>query len=65
MPRAMKLIDETTGMMECTICGSVHVANLRPSSEGGGFYRGSWQCSNEACPTKQKSPAKPGRVWAV
>lgn len=39
----MKLLDPSTGLMECTVCGHRHVANVKPDS-GGKFYRGSWQC---------------------
>ena len=49
--KAMKLVDGYTGM-ECKTCGSVHFASLK---RGGGYYRGSWQCSNETCPTKIKN----------
>ncbi len=41
--KVMKLIDPSTGMMECRVCGSVHRASLR---SGGHYYRGSWQCLN-------------------
>ena len=54
MPKAMKLIDGSTGLMECKTCGATHFANLKPSTEGGGYYRSSWQCSNQTCPTKQR-----------
>jgi hypothetical protein len=43
MSKVMKLINPSTGLMECKVCGRQHIANLR----GGGFYkRGSWQCTN-------------------
>ena len=41
--KAMKLLDPSTGLMQCRVCGSVHWAMVRP---GGHFYRGSWQCIN-------------------
>jgi hypothetical protein len=41
--KVMKLIDPSTGVMECKICGRRHIANLRG---GGHYYRGSWQCLN-------------------
>ena len=41
--KVMKLIDPHTGLMECKVCGSVHIANLR---SGGHYLRGSWQCRN-------------------
>ncbi len=40
--KVMRLVDPSSGKMECKVCGSVHWANLR---SGGHFYRGSWQCS--------------------
>ena len=43
--KIMKLIDRSTGLMECKICGSRHVASVRPYSNGC-YYRGSWQCIN-------------------
>ena len=44
-PKVMKLVDERTGLMECRVCGNIHLANLQ--SRLGKFpiyYRGSWQC---------------------
>ena len=41
--KVMKLIDAETGKMECKVCGSIHLANVKPGS-GGKFYRGAWQC---------------------
>ena len=41
--KAMKLLDPSTGLMECRMCGSRHHANLR---RGGHYFRGSWQCIN-------------------
>jgi len=43
--KVMKLLDATTGLMECTVCGHRHYAKIRPNS-GGNYYRGSWQCAN-------------------
>jgi hypothetical protein len=39
----MKLIDGRTGLMECTVCGSRHYANVQRS---GGYKRGSFMCQN-------------------
>ncbi len=39
--KVMKLIDPSTGLMECKVCGSRHFAML---SGGGKYVRGSWQC---------------------
>jgi hypothetical protein len=52
LKRPMKLINAHTGLMECTVCGSRHCANIKPQS-GGRFYRGAWQCLSDVCPTKQ------------
>jgi hypothetical protein len=41
----MELIDDSTGLMKCFVCGQEHFANLKPNSDGE-FYRGAWQCSN-------------------
>ena len=41
--KVMKLIDVSTGLMECQICGARHLSNLKT---GGKYYRGSWQCQN-------------------
>ena len=49
-PKAMKLLDPYTGLMECKHCGYRHQAQLR---SGGHYYRGSWQCGNPVCPSKQ------------
>ncbi len=48
MPRGtMKLIDRTTGLMECRVCGTRHRGTIRPDS-GGQMRRGSWQCLERA-----------------
>jgi hypothetical protein len=47
----MKLVDVSTGGMECRVCGSSHMANLK---HGGFFHYGSYQCCNESCPSNQK-----------
>lgn len=41
--KVMKLIDPSTNLMECKVCGNKHYANI---AEGGKFKRGSWQCEN-------------------
>jgi hypothetical protein len=51
--KVMKLINPYTGEMQCSVCGSQHFANIK-SQSGGRFYRGSWHCSNERCPSNQK-----------
>jgi hypothetical protein len=39
----MKLVDEVTGLMECTQCGSQHHANLL---SGGRYPAKAWRCVN-------------------
>ena len=51
-PKVMKLIDERTGLMECQVCDSRHLASIKPQS-GGHYYRGSWQC-NQGCTIEKK-----------
>ena len=41
--KVMKLIDASTGLMECKICEARHYANI---GSGGKYLRGSWQCPN-------------------
>jgi hypothetical protein len=41
--KVMRLLDPSTGLMECKICGRMHFANR---GRGGYFLRGSWQCLN-------------------
>jgi hypothetical protein len=57
MKKPMKLIDPSTGLMECAVCGWQHCASIKPRSQGR-YYRGSWQCSWDRCPTNE-------RVWDV
>jgi hypothetical protein len=54
-PKVMKLVDGSTGLMRCRVCGAEHHAALK---HGGGYKRGSWQCVN-ACkrPAAQPAPA--------
>jgi hypothetical protein len=54
----MKVIDASSGLMKCEVCGSNHHASLQSGSERADgvtrYYRGSYQCSNEQCPSNQK-----------
>jgi hypothetical protein len=52
-PKIMKLIDPSTGLMECKVCGAQHFAMIRPHSNGY-YYRGSWQCVNGCSITTDK-----------
>jgi hypothetical protein len=51
MAKPMKLIDRNSNLMECRVCGWMHVAFVKT---GGGFRRGAWQCMNGQCPTNIK-----------
>jgi hypothetical protein len=55
--KSMKLVDPSTGKMECKACGSVHFANIQSGLDRADgvsrYYRGSWQCSDERCPTNE------------
>ena len=42
----MKLLDASTGLMECTVCGARPVANLKRTARGTFYERGAWQCLN-------------------
>jgi hypothetical protein len=59
MKGPMKLIDASSGLMECRVCASRHVASLQSGYQRADgvtrFYRGSWQCSNEYCPSNEKA----------
>lgn len=39
----MQLVDNYTGKMICSICGSVHHANIKPMSNGQ-YYKSAWKC---------------------
>lgn len=58
MKGSMKLIDASSGLMECRICDSRHYASLQSGHDRADgvtrYYRGSWQCSNEQCPSNEK-----------
>jgi hypothetical protein len=54
----MKLIDENSGLMECRVCTSRHYASIQSGVERADgvtrFFRGSYQCSWQQCPSNQK-----------
>lgn len=50
--KATRLVDPSTGRMECKHCGSEHYANLAP---GGRYRGGSWQCLNPNCASKENN----------
>lgn len=52
MNRPMKLIGESSGVMECQVCGLSHVASIQSGLERADgitrYYWGNHQCSNAA-----------------
>lgn len=58
MKGPMRLINAGSGLMECRVCGSQHNASLQSGLDRADgvtrYYRGSWQCSNEHCPSNGK-----------
>lgn len=58
MKGPMKLIDASSGLMECRVCGSRHGASLQSGylrADGvTRYHRGTWQCSNDYCPSNDK-----------
>jgi hypothetical protein len=53
----MKVLDASTGLMECRVCGAQHIANLRT---GGHYYRGSWQCADRDSHPDGDTEVSPG-----
>jgi hypothetical protein len=46
MPKkVMKLVDESTGLMECLVCGAKHTAVMKPGADGR-FHPENWECVN-------------------
>lgn len=58
MKGPMKLLNDRSGLMQCCVCGSQHIASLQSRYERSdgktSYYRGSWQCPTEHCPSNQK-----------
>jgi len=58
MKGPMKLINASSGLMECRVCGCRHYASLQSGSERADgmtrYYKGSYQCSGERCPSNRK-----------
>jgi hypothetical protein len=54
----MKVIDASSGLMECRVCHSCHVASIQSGSERADgvtrYFRGSWQCGNDQCLSNQQ-----------
>jgi len=44
--KVMKLVDESTGLMECLVCGAKHNAIMKPGSDGK-YLPENWECVNK------------------
>jgi len=42
----MKLVDESTGLMECLVCGAKHTAVMKPGADGK-YLPENWECVNK------------------
>jgi hypothetical protein len=42
----MKVADESTGLMECLVCGAKHNAVMKPGADGK-FLPENWECVNK------------------
>jgi hypothetical protein len=58
--KVMRLLDLSTGLMECRVCGKRHWANIQSGADRAAnvarYYRGSWQCSNGCKLPETKAP---------
>ena len=43
--KVMKLVDESTGLMECLVCGAKHTAVMKQGVDGK-FLPENWECVN-------------------
>lgn len=43
--KVMKIVDENSSLMECKICGSRHMGQIKPESNGKLYYK-NWRCQN-------------------
>ncbi len=54
----MKVIDARSGLMQCRVCDSRHVASIQSGSERSDgatrYHKGSYQCSEQECPSNIK-----------
>jgi hypothetical protein len=55
----MKVVDESTGLMECLVCGAKHNAMMKPGADGK-FLPENWECVNKCrlIPHDEKPSAK-------
>jgi hypothetical protein len=42
----MKVVNESTGLMECLVCGAKHNAVMKPGADGK-FLPENWECVNK------------------
>ena len=42
----MKLVNESTGLMECLVCGAKHNAVMKPGADGK-YLPENWECVNK------------------
>ena len=42
----MKVVDESTGLMECLVCGAKHNAVMKPGADGK-YLPENWECVNK------------------
>jgi hypothetical protein len=43
--KVMKVVDESTGLMECLVCGAKHNAVMKPGADGK-YLPENWECVN-------------------
>jgi hypothetical protein len=51
----MKVVDESTGLMECLVCGAKHNAVMKPGADGK-FLPENWECVNKCKLIRPDSP---------
>ena len=44
--KVMNLVDESTGLMECLVCGAKHNAIMKPGPDGK-YLPENWECVNK------------------
>jgi len=44
--KVMKVVDESTGLMECLVCGAKHNAVMKPGADGK-YLPENWECVNK------------------
>jgi hypothetical protein len=49
-----RLVDPSSGLMRCKVCGGHWTADIEPGA--GRYYRGSWMCPNGCTRSKTVGP---------